>query len=131
MLGKTPDDLGLQYLVAALLFAGLIQILVGVLKLGRYIRLIPHTVMMGFVNGLAIVIALGQLLFFKSEVKFDHGHMISEWLPMAEIGSMIALILLTMGIIVFLPKLTFCFQLSFLPITNIVILNWRNRFTIT
>lgn len=103
----TPEALGLQYLVAALLFAGVIQVIIGLAKLGRYIRLIPHTVMMGFVNGLAVVIALGQMLFFKSEVTFDdHGHMISSWLPSGELWAMIGLIALTMGIIVFLPKLT-------------------------
>ncbi len=105
--GITPDDLGLQYLVAALLFAGLIQIFIGVAKLGRFIRLIPHTVMMGFVNGLAVVIALGQRLFFQAEVKLDsHGHMESVLLPQGELWTMIGLIALTMGIIVFLPKLT-------------------------
>lgn len=105
--GVTPDELGLQYLVAALLFAGVIQIIVGVTKLGRFIRLIPHPVMMGFVNGLAILIALGQLLFFKSTVAFDsHGHMDSTWLPGNELWTMVGLIALTMGIIVFLPKIT-------------------------
>ncbi len=105
--GKTPDDLGLQYLVAALLFAGVIQAVIGFAKLGRYIRLIPHTVMMGFVNGLAIVIALGQLLFFKSKVSFDsEGKMVSEWLPMDQIGIMLGLIVLTMAIIFYLPRLT-------------------------
>ncbi len=105
--GLTPDDLGLQYLVAALLFAGVIQIIIGITKLGRFIRLIPHTVMMGFVNGLAIVIALGQLLFFKSTVSFDaKGHMVSTWLPADAIGTMVGLILLTMLIITFLPKFT-------------------------
>ncbi len=105
--GVTPDDLGLQYLVAALLFAGLIQVIVGVTKLGRFIRLIPHPVMMGFVNGLAILIALGQLLFFKSTVSFDAGgHMASTWLPNNELLTMIGLIALTMVIIVILPKLT-------------------------
>lgn len=103
----TPDDLGLQYLVAALLFAGVIQIFVGVSKLGRYIRLIPHPVMMGFVNGLAILIALGQLLFFKSTVSFNSsGEMTSTWLPNNELWVMGGLIVLTMGIIFFLPKFT-------------------------
>ena len=103
----TPDDLGLQYLVAALLFAGAIQVIVGISKLGRFIRLIPHPVMMGFVNGLAIVIALGQLLFFKSTVSFNNdGEMISTWLSMDSIGIMVGLIALTMAIIVLLPKIT-------------------------
>ena len=105
--GITPDDLGLQYLVATLLFAGAIQIIIGISKLGRFIRLIPHPVMMGFVNGLAIVIALGQLLFFKSVVKFDNkGNMESSWLSMDSIGIMVGLIALTMAIIAYLPKLT-------------------------
>lgn len=105
--GLTPDDLGLQYLVAALLFAGFFQVTIGLFKLGRFIRLIPHPVMMGFVNGLAIVIALGQLLFFKSAVSFDDaGEMSSTWLAPSSIGIMLSLIALTMGIIVFLPKLT-------------------------
>ncbi|MGJ8678157.1 MAG: SulP family inorganic anion transporter [Akkermansiaceae bacterium] len=105
--GLTPDDLGLQYLVAALLFAGLFQVIIGVSKLGRFIRLIPHPVMMGFVNGLAVVIALGQLLFFKSAVSFNaNGKMDSTWLSADKIGIMLGLIAVTMGIIVFLPKLT-------------------------
>ena len=105
--GVTPDDLGLQYLVAALLFAGVIQLIVGLCKLGRFVRLIPHPVMMGFVNGLAILIALGQGLFFKSEVSFDdHGHMASTWLPSGDLITMVGLVALTMAIIVFLPKLT-------------------------
>ena len=107
MAGLTPDEIGLQYLVAALLFAGVIQVTIGLCKLGRFIRLIPHPVMMGFVNGLAIVIALGQLLFFKSSVSSDDsGQMISTWLAPQPIMIMIGLIALTMAIIVFLPKLT-------------------------
>tara|TARA_B110000285_G_scaffold29960_1_gene30539 strand:+ start:492 stop:2159 length:1668 start_codon:yes stop_codon:yes gene_type:complete len=105
--GLSPDDIGLQYLVTALLFAGAIQITVGLCKLGRFIRLIPHPVMMGFVNGLAIVIALGQLLFFKQSVSFDNdGNMVSTWLNMESIGMMLGLIAITMAIIVLLPKVT-------------------------
>ena len=60
------DNLGLQWLLIALLFVGVIQILAGVLKMGKFVRLIPHPVMMGFVNGLAIVIFLSQLDMFKT-----------------------------------------------------------------
>jgi len=102
--GITADALGLQYLVAALLFAGLIQVLVGVTKLGRYVRLIPHPVMMGFVNGLAILIALGQGLFFKSVVTGNAEG--DKWLPEGQLWIMIGLVVLTMAIIYFLPKLT-------------------------
>ena len=59
------EDLGLQYLFAVLMIAGVIQALIGVARLGRFIRLVPHPVMMGFVNGLAIVILVGQFGFFK------------------------------------------------------------------
>ena len=105
--GLSPDDIGLQYLVTALLFAGAIQITVGLCKLGRFIRLIPHPVMMGFVNGLAIVIAWGQLLFFKQSVSFDNdGNMVSTWLNMESIGMMLGLIAITMAIIVLGSKVT-------------------------
>ena len=101
------EGMEMKYLVVALLFAGVIQILIGVLKFGRFIRLIPHPVMMGFVNGLAIVIALGQLLFFKSTASFDaDGKMVSTWLEPSNLCTMIGLIALTMAIIVYLPKIT-------------------------
>jgi len=102
--GYTGYDIGMQYLVAALLFAGVIQILFGVFKLGRLVRLIPHPVMMGFVNGLAIMIALGQGLFFKQ--RSNAGDTDLDWLSGSQLGITIGLILLTMAIIQFLPKLT-------------------------
>lgn len=61
----TPiENLGLQWLFITLLFVGAIQITAGIFKLGKFVRLIPHPVMMGFVNGLAIVIFLSQLSLF-------------------------------------------------------------------
>lgn len=92
------DDLGLQYLFAAIMIAGLIQILFGFLKLGRFIRLVPHPVMMGFVNGLAIVILLAQFGSFQDANK--------EWLPENELVTMSILAAITMAVIHFLPKLT-------------------------
>ena len=59
------DNLGLYWLFITLLIVGFLQIMAGVLKLGKFVRLIPHPVMMGFVNGLAIVIFLSQLNLFK------------------------------------------------------------------
>ena len=56
---------GVEYLFAAVVLTGLIQISVGVLHLGKFIRIVPHPVMLGFVNGLAIVIFLAQLSQFK------------------------------------------------------------------
>lgn len=88
---------GVEYLFAAVVLMGLIQILAGVLKLGKFIRLVPHPVMIGFVNGLAVVIFLSQFEHFK------HGH---EWLKGPELMIMIGLIVLTMLIIKVFPKIT-------------------------
>jgi len=92
------DNLGMQYLFATLMLAGLIQVLVGVLKLGRFIRLVPHPVMMGFVNGLAILILFSQFESFKSP---DGG-----WLPVNQLLVMGGLALLTMAIIQQFPRIT-------------------------
>ena len=74
---ETPiENLGLQWLFITLLFVGAIQISAGVFKLGKFVRLIPHSVMMGFVNGLAIVIFLSQLGLFKEKVNGTH------WVPL-------------------------------------------------
>lgn len=93
---------GVEYLFAAVVLMGVIQIGAGVLKLGKFIRMVPHPVMLGFVNGLAIVIFLAQLGQFKE--KNDAGEMV--WLSGEPMMIMGGLILLTMGIIHFLPKLT-------------------------
>ena len=105
---------GLQYLFAAVIAAGLIQVLAGLFKLGKFIRLLPHPVMLGFVNGLAIVIGLAQFGQFKTnkEVVFDDKSMnfsiVGEWLSFSskELWIIIGIIVLTMAIIQFLPKLT-------------------------
>ena len=93
---------GLQYLFAAVLLAGLIQILFGVFRLGKFIRMVPHSVMIGFVNGLAIVIFLAQLGQFKIHNALGE----LEWLSGKPLYIMLGLVLLTMLIIRFLPKLT-------------------------
>jgi len=108
-LGKATgiEGMDIKYLVVALLFAGVIQVIIGLCKFGRFIRLIPHPVMMGFVNGLAIVIFLGQFLFFQSTVSVDDaGKMTSTWLNTTSLSILVGLIILTMAIIVLLPKLT-------------------------
>jgi SulP family sulfate permease len=93
---------GIQYLFAAVLLAGVIQILAGIFKLGKYIRIVPHPVMLGFVNGLAIVIFLAQLGQFKV---LDTAGM-SVWMEGSTLYIMAALITLTMLIMHFLPKFT-------------------------
>ena len=87
---------GLQYLFATLLVMGVIQMLFGVLKLGKFVRLIPHPVMLGFVNGLAIVIFLAQLEMFQVD---------GVWLESTQLLIMLGLVGLTMAMMHFLPKL--------------------------
>ena len=93
---------GVEYLFATVVLMGLIQILVGILKLGKFIRMVPHPVMLGFVNGLAIVNFLAQLNTFK--VTDDSGQ--QQWLQGEALLVMLGLVIITMAIIHFLPKLT-------------------------
>ncbi|WJW74812.1 SulP family inorganic anion transporter [Thiohalobacter sp. IOR34] len=93
---------GIEYLFATVVLMGLIQILVGLLRLGKFIRMVPHPVMLGFVNGLAIVIFLAQLNSFK--IKDADGQL--QWLQGEALWSMLGLVALTMAIIHFLPRLT-------------------------
>ncbi len=95
------ENLGLQWLFITLLFVGGIQILAGVLKLGKFVRLIPHPVMLGFVNGLAIVIFLSQLNLFKTTANG-----VETWLSGPALWTMLGFIALTMGIMFLLPKFT-------------------------
>jgi len=73
-MGDADENLGLYYLFATVILMGVIQMLAGVFKLGKFVRLIPHPVMMGFVNGLAIVIFLSQLGMFKENQKDIFGN---------------------------------------------------------
>ncbi|VAX13285.1 Sulfate permease [hydrothermal vent metagenome] len=93
---------GVEYLFATVVLMGLIQILVGTLRLGKFIRMVPHPVMLGFVNGLAIVIFLAQLNNFK--FKDASGQL--QWLSGDALWIMLGLVVLTMAIIHFLPRLT-------------------------
>ncbi|RVT84313.1 SulP family inorganic anion transporter [Rhodobacteraceae bacterium CCMM004] len=100
---------GVEYLFATVVLMGLIQIAAGLLRWGKFIRLVPTPVMLGFVNGLAIVIFLAQLTQFQvpgtAEVS-GHGMAGGEWLSGAPLWIMLALVALTMAIIWLLPKLT-------------------------
>ncbi len=93
---------GVQYLFATVVLAGLLQMLAGVLRLGKFIRMVPHPVMLGFVNGLAIVIFLAQMGQFM--VKGADGNM--HWMQGSMLITMGLLIAATMLIVQFLPKLT-------------------------
>lgn len=93
---------GVEYLFAAVVLMGLIQLLVGFLKLGKLIRLVPHPVVFGFVNGLAILIFMAQFNDFK--VVDATGSL--TWMTGSTLYMMIALVIATMSIIYFLPKIT-------------------------
>ena len=99
-MGSADENLGLYYLFLTVMLMGVIQFLAGVFKLGKFVRLIPHPVMMGFVNGLAIVIFLSQLGMFKQTVDGE-----KVWLNGSALLYMIGLVGLTMVIMWGLPKL--------------------------
>jgi SulP family sulfate permease len=89
---------GVEYIFAAIILAGIIQVLAGVLKLGKLMRLVPHSAIFGFVNGLAIIIFLSQL----NEFKDANG----DWLTGKPLIILSALVLTTILIIWKLPKFT-------------------------
>lgn len=90
---------GVDYLFAAVILAGLLQVLVGVFKLGKFVRLIPQPVMYGFLNGLAIIIFMAQVAQFKV---VEHGQ--ESWLQGDALWTMLGLTLLTIAIVFILPK---------------------------
>ena len=92
---------GLDYVFAAVALAGVIQILIGLFKLGKFIRLVPQPVMFGFVNGLAVIIFMSQLEQFKTIVNGE-----SVWLSGSPLYVMIGLVALTIGIVLGFPKIT-------------------------
>lgn len=95
-------DHGVEYLFAAVVLTGLFQMLAGLLRLGKFIRIVPHPVMLGFVNGLAIVIFLAQLQHFQ--ITSPEG--VKGWLSGNAMVIFAGLIILTMAIIYLLPKIT-------------------------
>jgi len=93
---------GVEYLFATVVLMGIIQICAGVFRLGKFIRMVPYPVMLGFVNGLAIVIFLAQLQHFQSSSTGNE----TSWMHGGVLYVLLALIVLTMAIIHFLPRLT-------------------------
>jgi SulP family sulfate permease len=92
---------GIEYVFAAVALAGVIQIIVGLFKLGKFVRLVPQPVMFGFVNGLAVIIFMSQLEQFKTVA---NGH--AAWLSGTALYIMLALVALTIAIVILLPKFT-------------------------
>tara|TARA_B100000925_G_scaffold148734_2_gene111644 strand:+ start:14791 stop:16407 length:1617 start_codon:yes stop_codon:yes gene_type:complete len=124
------ENAGLQYLFAAVILMGVIQIACGTLKLGRFVRLIPQPVMFGFVNGLAIVIFQAQFPMF-TEAPTTPG---AAWLGGSALFIMGGLVLLTMLISFFLPKLTTTVPASLIGIvvvSLIVILGGIDTLTVS
>jgi SulP family sulfate permease len=111
---------GVGYLIPAVILCGILQIIVGVCRLGKLIRLVPHSVMLGFVNGLAIVIGLSQLGSFK--IIGENGTL--EYLSGSPLVLMLLMVGLTMAIIAFLPKLTKLIPSSLAAILVVTGLSW-------
>ncbi len=108
---------GLDYVFAAVALAGVLQIIVGVFRLGKFIRLVPHPVMFGFVNGLAIIIFMSQIEQFK---KLVNGELV--WLTDTPLYIMLGLVALTIGIVVVLPKITKAVPASLVAIIVVFLL---------
>ena len=106
---------GVEYVFLTVILAGIFQMLAGVFRLGKLIRLVPHPVMFGFVNGLAIVIFMSQLDQFKIKDKLGNLH----WLTGTSLLIMIGLVGLTMLIIWGLPKLTKVVPASLVAILSV------------
>ena len=96
---------GVEYIFATVVLAGIIQMTAGLLRLGKFIRLVPQPVMFGFVNGLAIVIFMSQIVQFKT----TGSNGIMQWMQGDSLAMMCGLVLLTMLIIWGLPKITKAF----------------------
>lgn len=107
-------DHGVEYLFATVVLMGVLQITAGALKLGKFIRMVPHPVMLGFVNGLAIVIFLAQLSQFGIAGEegwltgtFMEGSIVDiAWLDYSQMMMLVSLVAITMAIIHFLPRIT-------------------------
>ena len=100
---------GVEYLFATVVLMGILQVIAGVMQWGKFIRLVPHPVMLGFVNGLAIVIFLAQMSQFKVPGSMEsdgHGMTGGEWLAGAQLYTMLGLVALTMAIIWIMPRIT-------------------------
>ena len=108
---------GIEYLFPTVMLCGLFQIAIGIGRLGKLIRMVPHSVMLGFVNGLAIVIGLAQLSSFQTiqngELAFVQGPQL--WLMLSLVG-------LTMAIIWLLPKLTRAVPASLVAIFSVTLI---------
>ena len=105
------QEYGVEYVFAAVILAGVLQVITGALKLGKLMRLVPHPVIFGFVNGLAIIIFMSQLAQFKDPT--------GAWLTGSEMFIFLGFVLLTMVIIWGLPKITKAVPASLMAILSV------------
>lgn len=108
---------GVEYVFAAVALAGLIQITIGMFRLGKFIRLVPQPVMYGFVNGLAIIIFMAQVRQFK--VSGSPG---AEWLSGPPLWTMAGLVALTILIVITFPKITKAIPASLVAIIVVFVI---------
>ncbi len=125
-LGKDElSTLILSYILMATIFAGIIQMLVGFFKLGKFIRLVPQPAMYGFVNGLAVVIAMAQFKFFRSS---DYDSLDSIWDKLSHSFSehyeMYIIVAITMAIMHFLPRFTKAVPAGLVAIVSLTLVTY-------
>jgi len=108
---------GVEYVFAAVALAGVLQIVVGLFRLGKFIRLVPQPVMYGFVNGLAVIIFMAQIQQFK--VSSASG---AAWLSGSALWIMLGLVLLTILIVILVPKITKAVPASLVAIVVVFLL---------
>ena len=117
--GMLPEGLTKEsYLFTAVILMGMMQMLFGIFKLGKFIRLVPHPVMLGFVNGLAIIIFKSQFEMFHTG-HGEHSHL----LPGTDLAFMGGMIALTMLISFFLPKLTKAVPATLMAIITVTLIS--------
>lgn len=109
---------GVEYLFPTVILCGLLQIGIGLARMGKLIRMVPHPVMLGFVNGLAIVIGMAQMGSFKT-LSSDNTLVFLDGKPL---GLMLVLVAVTMGIIWGLPRLTRAVPASLAAILAVTLL---------
>jgi SulP family sulfate permease len=109
---------GLDYVFAAVALAGVLQIIVGLFKLGKFIRLVPQPVMYGFVNGLAVIIFMSQIEQFKTVVNGER-----VWLSGSPLYIMIGLVALTIAIVVGFPKISKAVPSSLVAIIAVFVIS--------
>jgi len=106
---------GAQYLLATVVLSGLLMALFGLLRMGKLVRMVPHPVMLGFVNGLAVVIAMSQLAHFREG---------NHWLQGQALYAMLALVALTMGLVYVVPRITRAVPPALVAIVGVGLLSW-------